>query len=317
MSTNTAADRAGRAFGRGRRLLIPLLLLAVGIGVSESAGAELASVRVRTADPGRPIWIGEVYAGSSPAEADSLPPGSVEIRVGPPRWTAGWIRPWRTEVRLRPGENREILVPTLQRLEVVSTPASARVRIEGREVGWTPLHVLVPARGPLDLELRTAGGVERSLRYEGGGRADSTLRVALSTPGSPAGRPELVAAPSIGPDRTQYLLPIGAVLAGVVGVWARQNAERAYDDYLRTLDRGEMQRKLDRAERFDRIAVGFWIGAETLLVASVWTWLRGSSTEAQAVKVQTDPDRIRVGVSLDALLPGSGRPAGAGPRDAP
>ncbi len=140
----------------------------------------------------------------------------------------------------------------------------------------------------------------QSFVYHPRGRPDSTLRVALSVEGLGSSHTETPDKPGWF-ARSATLLPIGAVLAGVAGVWARQTADRAYDDYLNTIDRGEMRKHLERANEYDEYAVGCWIAAEVLLAASAWTWLRAGFHEEKGGSL---PPEAHIGVSIDEILRG-------------
>ncbi|MEZ4651729.1 MAG: hypothetical protein R3E97_23610 [Candidatus Eisenbacteria bacterium] len=95
----------------------------------------------------------------------------------------------------------------------------------------------------------------------------------------------------------------------MLGAWARQQGDRAYETYLSTVDRARMQDEFDRAARYDDLAVGFWVAAEALLAVSVWRWLRGDEatdvhvapggTVGGPFRFDADPrGEVRLGVSL-------------------
>lgn len=261
--------------------------------------SEAASLRVETSDGARRVWVNGEFAGFAPVTVDDLPSGSIDVAIGEADSSAIWVLPWTTHLEVIHGDPRTLTVPPLQRLRVQTPPISTELEMDGTVVGSTPLQLLVPANRDVQLAIRGEGLERQTFTYRPEGRPDSTLRVSLSIRGSGSAHKETPGRPSWF-ARSATLLPVGAVLAGVAGVWARQTADRAYDDYLNTIDRGEMRKKLDRANQYDEYAVGFWIAAEVLLAASAWTWLRAGLEERKG----DHPPEGRIGVAIDEILRG-------------
>lgn len=264
------------------------------------AWSEAARLHVETADGARRVWVNGEFAGFAPVTVDSLVAGSIDIAIGEADSSSVWVLPWTTHLEVVESDPRTLSVPPLQRLRVQTPPISTQLEMDGTVVGSTPLQLLIPSDRDAELAIRGEGLEPQSFTYRPGGRPDSTLRVSLSIEGSGSSHRK-------GPgkagwfSRSATLLPIGAVLAGVAGVWSRQTADRAYDNYLDTIDRGEMRKHLDRANQYDEYAVGFWIAAEVLLAASAWTWLRAGLNDDEGDL----PDEGHIGVSIDELLRGN------------
>ena len=64
-----------------------------------------------------------------------------------------------------------------------------------------------------------------------------------------------------------------------------------------------MEKKLDTAESYDRVAIGFWIGAELMLVGAAYVWLLGDGGTPDLIRIESDPAErgVRVGVPLERL----------------
>ncbi|MCA9726322.1 MAG: hypothetical protein KC729_01470 [Candidatus Eisenbacteria bacterium] len=286
MCTNTTRESRG------------LIALLVAFLVSGPVIGEAAQLRVESSDGPRRVWVDRRFVGLTPVEADSLTAGRVRVEVGEPDSSDVWVLPYATEIEITESVMRTVVAPPLQRVRVLTPPLSTELRIDGTRIGNTPLQLLLPADRTASFELRAAGMEPRTLRYRAGAASDTTLQISLAIAGPGRIREES------GPgwfSRSATLLPIGAVLAGAAGVWSRQTADRAYDEYLHTVDRSRMKKNLDRANRYDDVAIGFWIAAEALLAASVWTWLRVGVSDPQGDVAHPEG---RVGIALDKVLVG-------------
>jgi hypothetical protein len=263
------------------------------------------SLIVRTAEAGRSIWVRGSYVGRSPVRVDHLPPGDSDVLVGDLPGSDGWFRPWSRSILLAGDRLDTLRVGPLQRLLLRSEPPGATVRLDGRGVGRTPLWMLVPGDRPMHVELVSLDGTRTELDYDGAGRPDSTLQVSI--PGAAGAEEAPVSSRPTWGERARILLPAAAALAGVGGLLSRRIADRAYDSYESTLDRSIMQQKLDSARFYDRIAAGCWIGAEVLLAAATWSWVRGANAP---LKLNVNPrGGASIGIDLGALS--SRRPAQA------
>jgi len=279
-------------------ILIGVLLLLLGLS---SGRAEATRLRIESEEPGRPIWVNGVFVGTGDALVDSVGAEPTVVEVGEPLYSSTWIQPWQISLAELDVEERRIRVPALQRLTLQSPLSTLRVWVDEREVGRTPISLLVPSSVPVRVRAEAEKGARvpysREWSYDPGEGRDSTLSIG---PTSLSASAVVTADRSVWRTRSRYALPIGAVVSGVVGVWARQTADRSYDNYLATVDRGRIKSEYDRAARYDRIAVGCWVAAEALLVASVWTWLRGEPESW--VRVDAEGSSTRVGLSLDGVL---------------
>lgn len=262
----------GNRAGGGPTLVgLAWLLFACG---AASAAAVASHLQVRTDEPGYPVWVNQRYAGLTPVRVDSVPAGEALVEIGAPLTEEGWVRPWKQAVQLRAGEGDTLDLGRLQRLQIRTDPAGASVSVDSESCGRTPLRLLLPARRAHSISLAYPGAPGRTIGYLPGARPDSTLKVDLG--GAPSA-PAPVRASFRAPwgERARIVLPLGAVLTGVAGVWARQTADRAYSAYQRTLDRDRMSEELRRSRRYDHVSVACWITAEACLAGAVWTWMHG------------------------------------------
>lgn len=243
-----------------------------------------AELRIFTADVSRPVWIDGEAHGLTPTTVSGVEAGTREILIGTAPGDAAWAHPFRIEVELDDEDVRNVDVPPLQSLNVEASGRAARVRLDGEDMGFTPLQLLVPT--DRSVEITVAGEIPQL--YRAGMAAESTL--VLTTPMPSRGAPRVLHRPS----RRKYLYPLGAVAFGVLGVWARQTADRSYDEYLSTVDRSRLDDHFDRAARYDDIAVGCWVAAEALLLASVFSWLRNDDDTGLSIE-SDNPTQVEVG----------------------
>ncbi len=169
-------------------LMAPLLDVAKGLGLRRiTYGADgwrlddfvpRAALRVRSVPPGAWVHAGEGGVTClSPCTVGDLETGSHFVRVEAPDHEQ-----WAGEVALKPGLN-ELTVILMRgrrgRLTVLSEPPGDRVRLDGAEVGRTPL-----------VNLPVAPGFHR-LGVEGeAGRWEGVIRILSADPsGNGAGRP--------------------------------------------------------------------------------------------------------------------------------
>lgn len=274
--------------GRTLGLFVRGILLCSLLSVPPGAGA--AVLEITTADTARPVWVDDRYVGLAPLVVPDLAAGSHAIAWGARPAEVAWVRPYRSQVTLADDETRRVEAPPLQLLRIVSSGRPVDLAIDALPVGRTPLHLLVPADRALEMRM----GAGEPWLYRALAGPESTLVVAA--PAEARRAPE-----ALGRGRGGLLLPLGAVVFGVVGAWARQEGDRAYDDYLATVDRERMDDLFDRAGRYDDVAVGCWVAAEALLALSVWTWLRGNGVEVDGgtpLTLDGAGNELRLGLTL-------------------
>jgi hypothetical protein len=258
---------------------------------------EYNSVLIRTEEPGRAVWIGRRFAGRTPLRVDSLHAGEIDLLIGDVAGSVVWYRPWKIVLTLAGDHLDTLRVGSLQRLQIRSDPAGERVQLGEEDLGPTPLWMLVPAGRTLAFRIRHWDGEWSSLEYQGG-RVDSTLVLKADAP--PVPKAELVPPASGFESHARVLLPLAAVAAGAAGLFARGTADDAYTSYQTTVDSGRMGHDLERAHTYDRLSGGCWIGAEVLLAAAAWTWLRAVDAPLTLEKTPSG-EGAGIGIDLTAL----------------
>jgi hypothetical protein len=294
MSTANTTSRSRRRSG----LIVPWLLLGLVLwpGLAAGTAGGGGSLLITGEEPGRPVWVGQRYAGVVPVVMDSLEEGEMIVSVGAFPDQREWVRPWTMQVVLASSARQSLQVPILQTLRLRSRPEPCFARLDGRDVGETPLSLLVPARGEVRLDLCASPRDSLVLVYQGNGARDSTLVMDLGRfRDLPGTRDAILVSRAGGWSIARWILPAGAILSGVTGVWARHEAESAYSTYRRSLDRDRMARELDRARKFDRVAAGCWIAADAGLLASAWILLRVERGAALSVSAGSQGE-VRLGL---------------------
>jgi hypothetical protein len=145
--------------GGGRRRALLALVPAVLLGIAVhrfSASPGGSSLQVDSLPAGATVSLGGVVVGTTPLTLSRLAPGVRLISVA----KEGFVT--ATEVvNASGGLDRPALVFTLRQaqafLHVASTPTRASVRVDGREVGATPLAGFRLAEGLHDVEVRHRG----------------------------------------------------------------------------------------------------------------------------------------------------------------
>jgi hypothetical protein len=108
-------------------------------GTRDESEPKTGELVIRTEPPGAAIQIDGRPAGSSPYTNRNMSPGTVKVNAEKEGY-----QPWEMEVAVEASKKFEMLVylkPAEGSLEFVSEPSGARVSLDGREIGDTPLTV--------------------------------------------------------------------------------------------------------------------------------------------------------------------------------
>ena len=292
-----------RALRDALRIVVCLLaLLSAGAMRPSIAHAQwIASAVLDAPEPLR-VWFEERYLGTTPCRVDSLRPGAGELVLSPAHAPLDrWAEPWRERVELHAGEVDSLLLPRLGLVTVTATRGSAEVRLGERVMGRTPLRAYMPRDRGLELIMRSSQGTEerRSVRFESG----DSLALVVDLPEPATKDVTRLSPPRTGwRQRAQVALPVAALAAGAVGVWARHQADNSYDDYLRGIDRAQLRDDLSRADHWDRVAVSCWIGAETCLAVAAWAWLAPDGSRVLQASIGREQE-LKLGINLGSLVP--------------
>lgn len=191
----------------------------------------------------------------------------------------GAVPPWETVVvDVAPGDTALV---RLGRPLLRSSPAGARVLLDGAELGVTPLRP-DPTRLPgRRLLLEMPGYLRTTLDGDSllaRAAASGGARVEL-VPLNPAPLPVLVTpdrASFIDRHRTLLLVGSTALLAGGVaaGLGFKSEADDVFDEYTRTGNPDRQRELFDRAERYDRLSLVGWALGEVGFVATFLLLIR-------------------------------------------
>lgn len=144
-------DKSARVEGGNIKLIPGVILFCFCIYSCSPPRSELT---VRTVPPGATVFIDGESAGISPYTAGDLEAGEYRITIR----LSGYRDTWKT-VLLEKGRDvtEEIILQQRRgRLQVITRPAGAAVRLDGQQAGISPVNLsdLVTGEHHLELELR-------------------------------------------------------------------------------------------------------------------------------------------------------------------
>jgi eukaryotic-like serine/threonine-protein kinase len=189
LQTALANEAAARTQAPGRRgLALTGAGLAVGLvalylargSAPESPLPPLPSrpggLRIETDPPGAAVTLDGQGAGVSPVALLTVRPGVHMVRVAREGYAPAGLT-----LEVRNGEPllplRFVMEPLAAKLRVVSDPANAVVRVDGKAVGTTPLEALEVAPGRHEVRLERRGYAAATQTVEG--RGGQTVEVSL------------------------------------------------------------------------------------------------------------------------------------------
>jgi serine/threonine-protein kinase len=160
--------------------LLALYLARGSDAVSPPTSAPLPSrpggLRVETDPPGAAVYIDGENAGPSPVALARVRPGVHMVRVARDGYAPAGLT-----LEVRNGEPllplRFVMEPLAAKLRVLSEPANAVVRVDGKPVGTTPLDSLEVAPGRHEVRLERQGYSAASQTVNG--RAGEAVEVSL------------------------------------------------------------------------------------------------------------------------------------------
>lgn len=318
----------------GRRARAALAVLALAVP-SLAAGASLVVESVGSA---RLIYRDGRALGFTPVRLDSLRPGRIELGIGASAEETAVALPWIEARDVPSGAADRVDTLRVGPMQLVTLVSSGPCLVRAGETGaprWTPVSWLVPVDRTIEVQVAEGAppnptqATWRKTSYRATSPAASLLRVGEQpfsmTRSARGSLPPGQAIPDAGAPLTEFrrddgfrwrvIVPFAAVVGGISGVIARQQADRAYDDYKHTLDRALMADKLDRAHRYDNLSAGLWIGAEVCLIASAWLYLAPHRPETSRLGAVVQPtgDGLRAGFRF-RLSPERAAPMDGGDR---
>jgi serine/threonine-protein kinase len=147
-------------------------------------------LRIETDPPGADVILDGKGAGQSPVALLTVRPGVHMVRV-----VRDGYAPAGLTLEVRNGEPllplRFVMEPLSAKLRVLSEPANAVVRVDGKPVGTTPLESLdlAPGRHDVRVERRGYSPATQAVEGKGGQTVEVSLRLERDRSGRPAGAP--------------------------------------------------------------------------------------------------------------------------------
>jgi eukaryotic-like serine/threonine-protein kinase len=143
--------------------LAGVLLVALGVaawlaGTPQAPAAALApaAFRIESEPSGAEVWLDDHSRGTAPVSLADLQPGRHKIRV-----EAAGYAPAELSLEIPPGAPppplRFVMEPVAARIAVTSEPPGARVQLDGRAVGSTPLEPMAIPPGRHRVQVDKAG----------------------------------------------------------------------------------------------------------------------------------------------------------------
>jgi hypothetical protein len=250
--------------------LLSLLLLLSGLATPEAA-----EVRIESIPDDLAVWAGERYLGQTPLTVD-LPEGRTILRLAESAGSLYQSPSVDTLLSIVGEEDLHLVFRVGRPVTVRSIPFGLPLLRRDERIGKTPVRFRLYPGESGSLRLLTPEGPIRvpadTLFAEGHWTYRGDF---LRPPTATAGERPLWR--KVG----RYLLPGLAVALGAGGLLAEENADRAYERYLRSIDPDAIETHYDTARSRDAWAGALWIGAEVSLATAILAWIlpeRGSRT---------------------------------------
>lgn len=168
-----------------------------------------------------------------------------------------------------------------------SYPGGAAVYWADERLGATPLWLRFSTSRAGSLVVSLPG--YRSERIDLGAIEGYVVEVRLQSERAALeglGRSARAKGPSLGvAPSLKWSLAVLGVGSAALGLHFKGRADDVYDEYLRTGHAGRMRERFDRAETYDRYALGCWVVAEASLVGFLYLLTRRASAEDWKVEV--------------------------------
>ena len=238
-------------------------------------------MRIRTTQ--RMMSAGLVVMTLLPVAGNANEPGPPEDPCAPPRDSACEERLWLPRFFAPPCDSTGVEGWAVW---LNSEPFGAQVRFGGRVLGVTPLWVTRKSVSERSLQVSFPGykAVTVGLEFMMGDLIDVRLEPLNSGPGED-GRSHRRGFARFRRRPLQYGLALLGSGSAVLGLHCKRRADEAYDEYLRTGNNRKIREHFDRAETYDRCALGCWLVAEVSLVALLYLLM--DTPEAGAWNVHT------------------------------
>lgn len=212
---------------------------------------------LETHHKGLAVKIDEHFVGLTPLTAIRLTAGLHKVVVENP-YRSNWLdQPWFADVNIPPSDTLAVQVNFKKSISINSKPFAATVFVGKTELGETPIFFLLQEGEADTVTLTKSGYVDTSFVV---GKTDQRFFNITLTPSS---KPLDVEAfkSNLAMERrpksnTLLYTAFGlSVVSGALALYFRNQGNSNYDRYLNTGDPALMNRYLDKANKFDNLAV--------------------------------------------------------------
>jgi hypothetical protein len=249
------------------------------IPVTATSDADSAWISVSSEPSGLGVLLDGRFVGWTPLDSLWVSPGLHRIGLRDSMgWTAGepQMEEW---VRLASGDHRWLVLSPRGTVRLESVPPGATVTLDSEYLGTAPVVV---AREPGSLiRLRHPGYRDTVVTVDD---VESSSLVIRMMPDAGDLAPGVTLSlerkkPWYTRDVVRWGTPLLTLASGAAAVLLRQEANDAYDDYLRTGEGRARERHLSRAERMDRQSIAAWVAAEVFFGFAFYSWIRSDEEE--------------------------------------
>jgi hypothetical protein len=249
------------------------------IPATASSDADTAWISVSSEPSGLGVLLDGRFVGWTPLDSLRVSPGLHRIGL---RDSSGWMagEPQMEEwVRLASGDHRWLVLSPRGTVRIESVPPGATVTLDSEYLGTAP--VLVTREPGSLVRLRHPGHRDTIVTVDDVKSSSIVIRMKRDAADLDPGF--TLSGERKKPWYTRPLVRWGAPLltlaSGAAAVLLRQEANDAYDDYLRTGEERAREQHLSRAERKDRQSIVSWVAAEVFFGFAFYSWIRSDEEE--------------------------------------
>jgi hypothetical protein len=232
-------------------------------------------IEVRCDIPNLNVYLDNRWIGRTPLPECPLQPGEHAIRIQNPDLLNWMSRDWESTISIHKGENRIIQVRFDRMYWIDSSPSDASIFCGDRLLGRTPASVTLPDENSRNITLELPG--YQSQTIDPTVQESRMLHVTLEKIGSvETERPETK---SFFGSKKFWIIGGGivALASGIAGYYYKDQAEKAYRNYLKSGNPKKMEEYYNDSKKFDtRSGVLYGIG-EVSLGITLFLSLRESS----------------------------------------
>ena len=275
------------------------------------------SIQVKVDPAGSAITLNGKALGKTPYTGD-LPVGAYKVVVV----SADGLSRFETDVVINKGDQSDVggkLVFVGARLNVTSQPEGAKVLVDGKELGVTPLKDARLPAGEHEVVVSKEGFTPHKAKVKGAKGAAMALAVNLKSVTAPAPKPDQPVAqptpvpPTPTPDKAKGRFPIWTMVTGGLAVAALGAgigmglvSNSAFDEYETTSSQTDYWDLRDKVSAMETGAnVSFAVaGAMAVTSALIYLlWERHPSNREMQPEPTPEPDKKAPAAAAVRILP--------------